>query len=199
MLENLALRDQLSVLQRKSNKPRLKDWDRILWTVLSCLWTDWRKPLVLVQPETVIRWHRKGFRSYWKWKSRPKGLGRPKVAREIRDLVSIDFFTVPTATFRILFVFLVLHNDRRRVIHFSVTESPTAAGTGQQMIEAFPWDAAPRFLVRDRDGIYGDDFVRRVGSMGTEQVVISARSPWQNPLCGKADWINPNRYFRRAA
>ena len=83
----LALRHQLSVLQRKAKKPRLKDRDRILWTLLSCFWADWRKALVLVKPETVIQWHRKGFRSYWSWKSRPKGLGRPKVPLEIRDLI----------------------------------------------------------------------------------------------------------------
>ena len=111
----------------------------------------------------------------------PSQTWRAFLANHAKDIVSIDFFTVPTATLRILFVFLIVRNDRRRVIHFSVTESPTAAWTGQQMIEAFPWDAAPRFVVRDRDGIYGDDFVRRVGSMGIEQVVITARSPWQNP------------------
>jgi putative transposase len=236
-LENLALRHQLVVLQRSVKRPRLKDRDRILWTPLARFWTDWRRPVLLVKPETVIRWHRQGFRRYWRWKSRKPG--RPKVPQEIRDLirqmsranplwgaprihgellklgigisqaavskymvrrrkppsqtwrtflnnhakdiVSIDFFTVPTVTFRVIFVFVVLSNDRRRVVHFNVTDSPTAAWTGQQMIEAFPWDTAPRYLVRDRDGTYGNDFVRRVRSMGIEEVVISARSPWQNP------------------
>ena len=203
------------------------------------LWSDWQKALMIVEPQTVIRWHRQGFRLYWKRKSRPCRPGRPKLASEIRalirrmlmanplwgaprihgelqklgidigqtsvskymgfrrkppsqtwrtflanhakDIVSIDFFTVPTATFRVLFVFLVLSNERRRVLHFNVTYSPTAFWTGQQVIEAFPWDTAPRFMLRDRDGIYGQPFVRRVGSMGIEEIVISAHSPWQNP------------------
>ncbi|HEX9158474.1 MAG TPA: integrase core domain-containing protein [Syntrophales bacterium] len=238
-IENLALRHQLAVLQRTTGRPRLRTWDRVFWVALLRLWSDWRQSLTIVQPETVIRWHREGFRLYWRWKSRGRP-GRPKVSKEIRDLilrmseanptwgvprihgellklgieigqasvsnymprhrkppsqswrtflenhaqeiVSIDFFTVPTATFRVLFVLLVLGNDRRRVLHFNVTTTPSAAWTGQQIIEAFPWDTAPRFLLRDRDGIYGTGFVRRVDSMGIEQVATSPRSPWQNPF-----------------
>jgi transposase InsO family protein len=111
----------------------------------------------------------------------PSQSWRTFLRNHAKGIVSIDFFTVPTVTFRILFVFVILGNDRRRVVHFNVTDSPTAAWTGQQMIEAFPWETAPRFLVRDRDGIYGYDFVRRARSMGIEQAVISPRSPWQNP------------------
>ncbi|MHC4405378.1 MAG: integrase core domain-containing protein, partial [Planctomycetota bacterium] len=111
----------------------------------------------------------------------PSQTWRTFLENHAKDIVSIDFFTVPTVTFRILFVFVALSNDRRRVVHFNVTDSPTAAWTGQQMTEAFPWDTAPRFLLRDRDCIYGHDFVRRVGSMGIEQVRITPRSPWQNP------------------
>jgi putative transposase len=81
----------------------------------------------------------------------------------------------------VLFVFLLLGNQRRQILHFNVTSSPTAFWTGQQIIEAFPWDTGPRYLIRDRDGIYGCDFVRRVEGMGIEEVPISARSPWQNP------------------
>jgi putative transposase len=80
-----------------------------------------------------------------------------------------------------LFVFLVLSNNRRRVVHFNVTESPTAVWTGQQIVEAFPWDAAPKYLLRDRDGIFGDKLSRRVESLGIEQVLTAPRSPWQNP------------------
>jgi transposase InsO family protein len=191
----------------------------------------------LVKPDTVIRWHRKGFRLYWRWKSR--GPGRPKVAPKIRDLiremsranrlwgaprihgellklgiaisqaavskymvrhrkppsqtwraflrnhakdiVSIDFFTVPTVTFQVLFVFLVLGNQRREILHFNVTDSPTAVWTGQQIVEAFPWDTARRYLMRDRDGAFGVEFTRRVTSIGIRQVLISPRSPWQSP------------------
>jgi hypothetical protein len=98
-----------------------------------------------------------------------------------KDIVSIDFFTVPTATFRVLYVFLVLLNDRREVIHFNVTDSPSAFWTGQQIVQAFPWDKAPKYMLRDRDGKYGEEFIRRVESMGIRQMLISAQSPWQNP------------------
>jgi putative transposase len=99
----------------------------------------------------------------------------------LSELVSIDFFTVPTARFKVLFVLLVLAHDRRRVVHFNITENPTGHWTAQQLIEAFPWDTAPRYLLRDRDAIFGEPFRRRVGSMGIEQVLTAPRSPWQNP------------------
>ena len=239
VLENLALRHQLDVLQRNAKRPRLTNRDRTLWVVLSRVWTDWRRSLTLVQPDTVVRWHRRGFCLYWKWKSRPRWPGRRRVPKELRDLirnmsrsnplwgaprihgellklgievtqatvskymvrhrrppsqswrtflknhapdiVSVDLFTVPTGTFRVLYVFLVLSNQRRRVVHFNVTDWPSAVWTGQQIVEAFPWDTAPRFLIRDRDGKYGEDFVRRVESLGIRHMLISARSPWQNP------------------
>ncbi len=165
LLENAALRHQIEVLQRNSGRPDIRWRDRAFWDLLSCIWTDWRKSLFIVQPETVIRWHRQGFRLYWKWLSRPRRPGRPYVSREIRELIrqmslanhsidiaSIDFFTVPTVTFQVIYVFLVLDNARRRILHFNVTRSPTAAWTGQQVVEAYPWDTAPRFLLRDRDG-----------------------------------------------
>ena len=98
-----------------------------------------------------------------------------------KDIVSIDFFTVPTATFRVLYVFLILLNDRREVIHFNVTDSPSVFWTGQQIVQAFPWETAPRYLLRDRDRKYGEPFIRRVESMDTNEVLISAQSPWQNP------------------
>jgi len=97
------------------------------------------------------------------------------------DLVSIDFLTVPTATFRILYVFLVLSHERRSVLHFAITDHPTAEWTAQQMVEAFPYDTAPRYVLRDRDKIYGSEFRRRVDGMGIEQVCTAPRSPWQNP------------------
>ena len=202
VLENLALRHQIVVLQRSSKRPRLKKRDRVFWVLLSRIWSGWRDSLSFVKPETVIRWHRKGFRLYWTWKSRRTGQGRPTVSPEVRELihkmsranplwgaprvhgelqklgieisqaavskymvrhpkppsqswrtfldnhvrnlVSVDFFTVTTVTFKVLFVFVVLAHDRRRVIHFNVTGSPTAKWTAQQIVEAFPWDTAPR-------------------------------------------------------
>jgi len=93
----------------------------------------------------------------------------------------VDFFTVPTVTFRILFCFIVLRHHRRMVVHFNVTAHPTAQWTAQQTVEAFPDDEAPRFLIRDRDSIYGDFFRQRLKHMGIEEIVTAPRSPWQNP------------------
>jgi putative transposase len=99
----------------------------------------------------------------------------------VQDLVALDLFVVPTVTHEILFVLLILAHERRRVVHVNVTEHPTAAWTAQQVIDAFPWDKAPRYLLRDRDNIYGASFRQRVRHMGIEEIVIAPRSPWQNP------------------
>ena len=242
-LENLALRQQLAILKRKAQRPELNNADRAFWVALCRLWPDWRSAPILVKPETVIGWHRKGFKLCWSWKSRNRG-GRPRIDAEIRtlvdrmarenptwgaprihgellklgfevgeatvsrtmprrrkppsqtwraflrnhteDLVSIDFFVVPTATFRVLYVFLVLEHERRRIMHFNVTDGPSAQWTGQQLVNAFPDDSAPKYLIRDRDTIYGADFVRRVRAMGIEQVLTARHSPWQNPYCERA-------------
>ena len=237
--ENLALRQQLAVLERTMKRPRLRNRDRIFWAWLSRFWSNWRSILVIVQPQTVVRWHQQGFKLYWRWKSRSKKPGRPKIDAEIRklirrmsrenplwgaprieselrllgyeaskatvdkykvrhhkppsqtwrafldnhvpDIVAVDFFTIPTATFRILFCFIVLRHHRRMVVHFNVTANPTARWTALQIVEAFPYDEAPRFLIRDRDGIYGVHFRQHVKHMGIEEVVTAPRSPWQNP------------------
>jgi transposase InsO family protein len=97
----------------------------------------------------------------------------------VQGLVSIDFFTVPTVSFRVVFVFLVLAHHRRRVVHFNVTDHPTAGWTGQQMVEAFPEDTAPRFLLRDRDKIYGREFRERIRGLRIEEVLSAPASPWQ--------------------
>ncbi len=202
-------------------------------------WPRWRNPLIIVKPDTVVAWSRKGFRLFWTWKSRPRRTGRPAVPKKVRDLirqmslanplwgaprihgellklgipisqptvakymvrhrmppsqtwrtflanhvhdvVSVDFFTVPTASFRVLFVFIVLAHQWRRVLHFNVTEHRTAGWTAQQIIEAFPWDTAPRHVLRDRDRIYGNDFKRRLHGMSIRDVPTAPRSPWQNP------------------
>jgi len=239
-LENLALRQQLANLRRTSGRPRVRMADRAFWLVLSRLWSRWADVLVIVKPDTVVRWHRAGFRRFWRWKSHPRtpapnevspetkalirqmakantSWGAPRIhgellklgidigersvsrfmpskARKPRSqtwrtfldnhtgsLCSIDFFTVPTATFRVLYVFLVLSHDRRRVLHWNVTSDPGAHWTAQQIIEAFPEDTAPKYMMRDRDGIYGDHFRRRVESLGIEGVLSAPRSPWQNP------------------
>jgi transposase InsO family protein len=238
-LENLALRQQLAILKRTQKRPAISTKDRLFWVWLSRIWLEWRASLLIVKPDTVIGWHRKGFRLFWTKLSRRKIGGRPSATSQItalikqmtqanplwgaprihgellklgidisertvsrlmpknrkppsqtwrtfldnhfRELVSIDFLTVPTATFRVLYVLVVLAHDRRRVVHFNVTEHPTAAWTAQQMIEAFPEETAPRFLLRDRDQIYGEEFRRRVAGMRIEEVMTAPHSPWQSP------------------
>jgi putative transposase len=112
----------------------------------------------------------------------PSQTWRTFLTNHVRDLVSIDFFTVPTARLRVLFVLVVLAHDRRRVLHFNVTEHPTAAWTAQQIVDSFPDDTAPSYLLRDRDTIYGDSFRQRVKGMRIQEVLTAARNPWQNPF-----------------
>jgi len=122
-------------------------------------------------------------------KYRPRGR-RPSsptwkafLKNHVKDIVACDFFTVPTASFKVLFVFIMLAHERRRIVHFNITEHPTAQWTSQQIVEAFPWETAPRYLLRDRDAIYSVAFQHRVQNMGMEEVKIAPRSPWQNPYC----------------
>jgi hypothetical protein len=110
---------------------------------------------------------------------RPSPTWRAFLTAHARELVAIDFFVVPTLTFRLLFVFVVLRHDRRELLHLNVTDHSSAVWTARQLIEAFPEDTAPRYLLRDRDGIYGQDFSRRVERMGIREVRIAPRAPWQ--------------------
>jgi putative transposase len=239
VLENLALRQQLAVLTRRVKRPQLRSTDRLFWVLLARAWQDWRSALIIVQPDTVVRWHRQWLRRRWTRLSQRRRPGRPSTSSSIRalvstmttanplwgaprihgelaklgitvsertvsrllrrprrppsqtwrtflanhvaTLVSMDFFTVPTLTGCVLFVLVLLSHQRRRIIHVNITEHPTATWTAQQMIEAFPEDTAPRWLLRDRDAIYGDAFRRRVASMSIGEVVSSPSSPWQNP------------------
>ena len=109
----------------------------------------------------------------------PSQTWRTFLDNHLKSLVSVDFFTVPTIRFQVLYVFLVLAHERRRILHFAVTAHPTAEWTAQQLREAFPWDSAPRYLLRDRDRIFGHDFVEQVKAMGIKQVLSAPRSPWQ--------------------
>jgi putative transposase len=111
----------------------------------------------------------------------PSQTWRTFLTNHVATLVSMDFFTVPTLTGRVLFVLVLLSHQRRRIIHVNITEHPTAVWTAQQMIDAFPEDTAPRWLLRDRDAIYGDVFRRRVAGMGIGEVISTPSSPWQNP------------------
>jgi transposase InsO family protein len=109
----------------------------------------------------------------------PSQTWRTFLENHVKSLVSVDFFTVPTLRFQILYVFLVLAHDRRRILHFGVTAHPTAEWTAQQLREAFPWETVPRYLLRDRDRIFGDDFRKQVKDIGLKEVLSAPRSPWQ--------------------
>ena len=114
-------------------------------------------------------------------RGKPSQTWRTFLQNHANGIAAIDFFVVPTVTFRLLYVLVVMSHERRKVIHFNLTDSPTAAWTAQQMVNAFPYDTAPKYLLRDRDSIYGSVFVQRVQGMGIEQKPIAPRSPWQNP------------------
>jgi putative transposase len=192
-IENLALRHQLSVYMRTTTRPKLRTTDRLFWIGLARIWAGWRQSPVIVTPDTVLRWQRRRFREHW-----AKLSGRPTVGRRrstptsspssekwpppIRCGAPPDFFTVPTARLRVLFVLVVLAHHRRRVLHFNLTAHPTAAWTAQQIVDTFPDDTAPVYLLRDRDAIYGDSFRQRVRGMQIQEVLTAPRSPWQNPF-----------------
>ena len=234
------MRQQLAMVADGDRKRlSFRPSERIFWVWLYRLWPTCLRTLMIFKPDTLVRWHRKGFRLYWTWKSRPRQGGRPAIDPEVRelirtmsrnnigwgaprihgelqmlgirvcestvakymirhhnpppqtwptfldnhvaDLVSVDYFTVPTATFRIMYVFVILRHDRREIVHFNATYHPTAEWTAQQVVEAFPFDSAPRYMIRDRDRIYGSRFRSRVKSLGIDEVLTAPRSPWQNP------------------
>jgi hypothetical protein len=135
-----------------------------------------------------------------KYRVRPRRPPSPSwrtfLATHAEDLVALDFFTVATVRFEILFVLILLEHDRRRTRHFNITAHPTAAWTAQQVVEAFPWETAPRYLLRDRDGVYGAAFRQRVAGLGIEEVLTAPRSPWQSSLCGPPDRQHPPRVPR---
>ena len=238
-IEILALRHQLNILQRKLPKrPILGRIDRLVLVGLYGLGPGVLSALAIVRPETVIRWHRAGFRLYWRWKSRPRG-GRPKVPMDVRQLIrdisianplwgaprihgellklgievgqttvakymargrrppsqgwktflrnhadgvaSMDLFVVPTISFRLLYGFLILHHGRREIRWIGTTAHPNAEWIARQLTEAFGWEEAPRYIIRDRG--YGDIVVRRLRAMGIRDRPTSPRSPWQNGYC----------------
>jgi putative transposase len=235
-LEILALRHQLHVVNRSRPRLRLTHADRMLWVWLSKRWNEWRAAVVIVRPETVLAWHRRGFRLFWTWKSRRR-LGRPTIPSDVRllirrmaeanplwgaprihgellklgidvsqatvarymarrrrppsqtwrtflanhvdQMVAADFFVVPTVAYRLLFVLVILAHQRRRIVHVAVTAHPTALWTAQQLREAFPEDAAPRYLIHDRDHAFVA-LASTASGMGIQELLTAPRSPWQN-------------------
>jgi transposase InsO family protein len=236
--ENIVLRQQVVVLSRKfPSRIWLRNIDRVIFVWMYRLFPSILNAITVVKPETVIRWHRRGFRAYWQWKSRRRD-GRPRIDREIRDLIrrmskenplwgaprihgellklgiavaestvarymtrrqgppsqgwktflrnhaaeiaSIDLFVVRTISFKLLYGLVVLHHARRRLVIISVTSNPTAEWIAGQVTDAFPWDEAPRHLIRDRDGAYGPAYTHRIRAMGIRDRPTAPRSPWQN-------------------
>ena len=237
-LENLALRHQINVLRRGVTRPPIQDRDRLFWIALSRFWSNWRGALAIVKPETVVRWHRKGFRAYWTRRSR-RGQGRPKVDQELQNLIlemaaanplwgaprihgellalglrvseatvsrympkrrrtrrsqtwktfipnhskgliAVDFFVVPTASFKVLHVFVAMAVDTRRIVHFNVCQMPTDAWTARQLSEVFPWASEGMALLRDRGSVYATGFRGRLKCLGVRDIMTQARSPWHN-------------------
>ena len=238
-IENLYLRHQLNIATRRTaHRLRLRRADRALLVWMTWLWPSLLGLSRVVQPDTILRWHRAGFRAYWRWKSRGRP-GRPRITRELRELIrqmskenplwgaprihgellklgfeiaestvskymirhrgppsqnwrtflgnhahaiaAIDLCVVPTLTFERLFAFLVVGHGRRQLLWFAVTRHPTAEWLAQQIVEAFPWNTAPGYLIRDNDAAYGETFTNRLRTMGIRDRPISPRSPWQNP------------------
>jgi hypothetical protein len=218
--ENAALRHQLAVLQRKlGGRVQFTNSDRLFFLLLYRWFPSILKAITIIQPETVVRWHRSGFRRYWRWKSRNPG-GRPPISAELRILIrrvslenrlwgaphihgellklgfmvaqstvarymakkgdsphcgqswstflrnhmpyiaAIDLFVVPTIGFRLLYALVIVRLSRRELVWINVTAHPTADWIAQQITEAFPWDQAPRYLIRDRDAVYGSGAAR---------------------------------------
>src|SRR6266851_3390022 len=232
--EIIMLRHQLNVLrQRVPSKPKLTVADRLLFVWLYRLFPSALNAVTIIQPETIIRWHRTGFRLYWRWKSRSRS-GRPRIPGEIRRLIremslanrlwgaprihgelrklgievaqstvakymarsgrgrsqswktflynhaagigAKDFLIVPTVAFQLLFVLAILRHERRRLISLSVTGNPTAEWIARQITDAFPWDEAPEYLIRDRDASYGSAVTKRLAAMGIRDHPIAPRS-----------------------
>ncbi len=252
LLQNLVLRQQLAVLKRKHPRPRLTLADKLFWILARRLWSGWKQSLILVSPDTVVRWHRAGFKLYWRAISRfRRVLGRKRVSKEVRDLIfrmvaenptwgaprihgellmlgfdisertvsrwmrraprdpepakrwlaflrnhreaiaAMDFFTMPTITFGVLYCLFIIGHDRRRILHFNVAKYPTSAWVIQQLREAFPFQAAQRFLIFDRDGKYGLETPTAVRSMSLTPVRTSFESPWQNGVAER--WVESCR------
>src|SRR6476469_7805475 len=252
--EILVLRHQLNILQRKSTeRAAFKSIDRLVFAGLYRLVPGVLDALKILKPETVIRWHRAGFRAYWRWKSRSRG-GRPKTPLEVRQLIrdmsienplwgaprihgellklgidvgqttvakymargrrppsqgwktflrnhadgiaSMDLFVVPTISFRLLYGFLVLRHSRREILWLGVTAHPSAQWVARQLSEAYGWQQAPQYIVRDRDCVYGDVLIRRVRAMGNRDRPIAPAMAERT--CGEAHLIRWHRAGFRA-
>jgi hypothetical protein len=236
--EVLVLRHQLAILSRQTQKRVvLRGLDRLIFVLIYRLFPSAAAVVTIIRPDTLVRWHRAGFRAYWRWRSKPRW-GRPKIPIELRRLIremgldnplwgaprihgellklgfdigqttvakymakrrrppsqswktflrnhaegiaALDLFVVPTVDLRMVFALVIVRIDRRLVVTTNATMRPTAEWIARQVNEAFPWDQAPRYLIRDRDGGYGHVYKRRLQAMGIRDRPTAPRSPWQN-------------------
>jgi transposase InsO family protein len=236
--ENAALRQQLTVLRRQvRGRVRLTNNDRLFFVQLYRWFPSVLRVMTVIHPETLVRWHRAGFRCYWRWKSRAVG-GRPQIEADLGvlirrmsvenplwgaprihgellklgfqvaqstvakymvkrhgapsqgwrtflrnhapDIAAMDLFVVPSIGFNLLYTLIIVRLDRRHLIWVNVTTNPTADWIARQLSEAFPWNEAPQYVIRDRDSIYGTVVTRRLRAMGIRDKPIAAASPWQN-------------------
>jgi putative transposase len=249
-LEILALRQQLAVFKRKRPRPPLKRLDRLFWITLRRCWSGWADALLIVQPATVVGWHRAGFRSYWRWRSRPRG-GRPQITEEIRALirrlaeenpewgapkihgelqklgfvvseraigrylrrvrrrgdpgkrwlaflqnhreaiVALDFFTVLTVTFQLLYCFFIIEHRRRKVLHVNVTRHPSAEWVVQQLREAFAEAKPYRYVIFDHDTKFDQSVVAFLHATGLTAKRTGVQAPWQNGTAER--WVGSCR------
>lgn len=240
-VENLCLRQQLAVLRRQHPHPTLRDRDRRFWIWMSRWFSGWRECVVIVRPETVLEWHRRGGRAYWRWTCTRRKPGRRRIPLAVRQLIrrmaeenplwgqvrimgellklgcvvsprtvrkymrrpwigtpsprwrefltqhardiwACDFLTVRTLTFQTLYVFFLIRHDTREIVHARVTRQPTAVWTGQQIVNACFEREPPRYLIRDRDSIFGNEFGRRMKSLGVREIKTPVRSPKANAV-----------------
>ena len=207
--ENAALRHQLIVLRRRVHgRVLLTNGHRLFLVQLYRLFPSVLRAITIIRPETLVRWHRSGFRRYWRWKSRFLG-GRPQIAADrglsvhvakymvkrcgppsqgwriflrnhAPDIAAMDLFVVPTIGFDLLYGLVIVRLARRDLVWINVTSHPTAEWIARQIMEAFPWNEAPRYMIRDRDQVYGAAAMRRLRAMGIRDKPIAPGSPWQN-------------------
>jgi hypothetical protein len=236
--ENVALRRQLIILRRKvRGRVHLTNGDRLFFVQLYRWFPSVLNAVTIIRPETLVRWHRAGFRRYWRWKSRSLG-GRSQIGAELRalirrmsvdnplwgaprihgellklgfeiaqssvakymvkrpgppcqrwstflrnhapDIAAMDLFVAPTNGFDLLYAFIIVRRARRDLVWINVTPNPTADWIARQITEAFPWNDAPRYLIRDRDRVYGATVMHRLRAMGIRDKPIAPGSPWQN-------------------
>jgi transposase InsO family protein len=240
IFENALLRQQLIIYQRSVKRPKITPQDRILLVWLSRLFSGWKESLMVVRAATVVGWHRKGFKHYWRWKSRRVGrpaidwtliklirrmhkenpfwspqriqgelaklglttsdntvlkyMGKPKpdadkrqswrtfLKNHTKNTVAIDFLVVRTLFFKAIYVFVAFSHDRRKILHWGVTSRPHSEWAIQQLRETFSFDNTTKYVIRDNDKIFSENFKHHIKCFGLKDTPTAPHSPWQNPF-----------------